>query len=83
MAALDDKWPCRLSTTKQVTHRTPGSSVSTFAQALLPLTRGKSDRVPTLSSIRQADCPDKQETRRYGGMGDLLTQRVAVAQSRV
>jgi hypothetical protein len=38
----------RLSTAKQVTHQAPGSSVSTFAKALLPLTRGKSDRGPTL-----------------------------------
>lgn len=33
---------------KHVTHQTPGSSVSTFASARLPLTRGKSERGPTL-----------------------------------
>jgi hypothetical protein len=56
----DLRW--RLSTTKQVTHQTPRSSVSTFAKALLPLTRGKSDRGPTLvhptgSSSRYARSP--------------------------
>jgi len=42
----DRRW--WLTTAKHVTHQTPGSSVSTFASARLPLTRGKSERGPTL-----------------------------------
>jgi hypothetical protein len=38
----------RLSTAKQVTHQTPGSSERTFAKTLLPLTPGNAERGPTL-----------------------------------